>query len=206
MGRDDRDDIEDSLARLENLGARNHYEYAFLGLARYSHAQLYGTEPEQIRHLRQALSISSSPEDPIYLGDELVRELRRALLPLQLRSNYFPEAIETFGLMEDGGDDEGAANFRDVIETVKAIRLDDTEYLMPLSINESGSRSLQLFKHNFALTGGEGRLVEVVLRCEMKYVAFQVERDVSYDVPPEWGDCSIQIVGDAGAEFFLLQH
>ena len=206
LERGERADIEDALARLEKLGARNHYEYAFLGLARYSHARQFGTELEQMEHLRQALSISTTPDDPLYLEEDLVTELRRALLPLQLKHNYFAEAVDTYELMQASGDADGVATYAPAIDAVAKLRADATEYAIPLALDASGSRTLDLFKRNFALTGGEGDLTEVVLRCERRHLAFRIERDLSYAMQPEWGDCSLQILGDAGAKFFLLQH
>jgi TonB family protein len=32
-----------------------------------------------------------------------------------------------------------------------------------------------------------------------------VERDFAYDVPAEWGACSLQIIGDSGTDFLLMQ-
>ncbi|MDX1561953.1 MAG: energy transducer TonB, partial [Gammaproteobacteria bacterium] len=202
----DSEEIEARLARLESLETRNHYEYAFLGLARYSHAVLYGTPRQRLDHLRQALSVSWSPEDRLYLDEDLVRDLRRAQLSLMLQLNFFAEAIKTFELMQENEDAEGIAAFRDVIATVEALKHDDSEYFIPLELDESGSASVLLFKNRFALTEGEGDLAEAVLRCERQYVAFQVERDISYDVPGDWGECSLQILGDSSANFFLMQH
>lgn len=202
----EREKIETAFSRLEQFGARNHYEHAYLNLARYSYAQLYGTDLEQIRHLRRALSLSTSPRDPVYLDDEIIWELRRALFPLQVENNYFAEALETHELMVESGDEAGAASFQPVVDAVNALRQDDTEYFVPLTLDDAGSTSLQLFKSSFALIDGEGDLNEIKLRCEREYVAFQVERDVAYSLPDDAGDCSIEIIGDAGADFFLLQQ
>lgn len=147
-----REELEEALEDLEKVGAANHYESAFLSLARYTYAGLFGSELEQIKHIGHALSLSSSPDDPQYLEPGMVRNLRRALLPLQIRNNYFAEAVDTF-----------------------------------------------------AMIGGEGDLDEIVFRCEKHYVSFAIERDVAYDVPPEWGECEVQILGDKEANFLLLQ-
>jgi TonB family protein len=206
LRRDERERIEAALAALEDTGANNRYEQAYLSLARYNHAVKYGRTSEQLVHLTGALSGSSSPEDPVYLDEELIRELRRALLPLQLRNNHFPAALDTYALMEADGDDEAVAFFAEAIENARSIELDDTEYVIPIALDDSGSDWTRLYKHNIALTGGEGDLAEVKLRCEQQFIAFAVERDVSYAVPREWGECSMEVVGDPGAETFLLQH
>jgi hypothetical protein len=206
LTRENRHDVEESLGRLEDIGATNHYENALLGLARYSSARLYGTEVEQIQHINQALSLASSPDDSSFLDEELVRNLRRALLQLQIRNNRFSEALGTFELMEASGDTEALTQFRDPIAALQEFRNDDSEYLIPLRLDEHGLTGLQLFKDQFAFIDGEGELNEVVLRCEREHVAFVVERDILYNVEPQWGDCSIQILGRAGADFLLLQQ
>jgi TonB family protein len=201
----DRETIEDELARLERQDTWNLNEYVFLGLARYGYASLYGSEIDQLRHIRQTL-LFGWLEDPGYLDEGLIRNLRRIQFSLQVTNNYFGDAIDTFRLIESSGDTVGAAMFEGVIEKLEEIRLDDTEYFIPLNLGEHGQTSLRLFRHKVAMTQGEGDLNEAVLRCDRKYVAFSIERDISYDVPAEWGECWIQIMGSADANFLLLQH
>jgi TonB family protein len=203
---DDRKKIDDLLALLEREGAANHYENAFLNLARYNYAVRFGDEREQLEYLDGALSEQVSVDDPVYLEADVVRELRRALLQLQLRTNRFPEALDTYALMQADGDDEAVAFFAEAIEAVHAVESDGTQYLIPLSLNAGGSAWIDLYKHHFALTGGAGGLSEAKLRCEKQYVAFAVERDIAYDVPSEWGKCTLEIVGDADASLALLQR
>lgn len=198
--------IEGSLAALERIGAENLYEYAYLGLARYHNAVRIGSELEQLAHLRQVLPLADSPEDRLYLTGNIVTELRRAQLTLELRNRFYAEAIDTFGLMEESADTEGVAIFKAIIDELEAVRFDDSEYTIPLDLDDQGNVGLRLFKRHFALLDGEGRLDEVELRCEKQFVAFAVERDVSYDVPTEWGECHIQIIGDARGSVDLLQH
>lgn len=200
-----REEIEEAVADLEGVGASNHYESAFLSLARYTYAGLFGTDREQILHINRALSLSSSPEDPQYLDQEMVRNLRRALLSLQVRNNYLAEAVRTYELIVDSGDEEASAVFGDIMNTVATVKEDDTQYFVPLSLDDSGWTNIRLYKDRFAMMDGQGELNEVVLRCDKHYVSFRVERDVAYDVPPEWGDCSLQIIGESGAEFLLMQ-
>lgn len=203
---EDGERMDDALANLERHGAKNRYENAFLDLARYQHALLFGSEIEQMQYLRGALSTSSMPDDPVYLDADVARELRRLLLPLQMRNNYFSEALDTYALMQAEGDEEAVSFFADAITKVKALEFDETEYSLPLRIGASGDVGVQLFKHSIAVTGGTGALIEMSLRCEQHYIAFEIERDIYYEVPDEWGDCSAQIVGDTGAEFVLLQR
>ena len=201
----DAEEIAQDLAFLEQTGARNRYENAFLGLARYSKAVLDGDAQEQLSQLRQALSLSHDAEDSTHLEEELVRDLRRAQLNLQIQNNFFAEAMKTFELMQETGDQDGVEAFTQAMESVESVRHDDTQYVIPLDLDESGSASASLFKSGFALVDGEGDIAEVVLRCERQYVAFPVEREISYDVPTEWGDCSIQVFGDSDASVFLMQ-
>lgn len=203
---EDRERIDAALEQLERSGASNRYELAFIGLARYRYAARYGSPLEQMHYLGEALSGSAEESDPVYLDEDLVRELRRALLPLQLQHNDFPAALDTYSLMEVEGDEEGVAFFADTIGQVRAIEFDDTEFFVPLSIDDSGSAWVRLFKHNIAFVDGEGELAEAKLRCEQRYVAFAVEREVSYAVPSEWGDCSMELVGASGTNVFLMQH
>ena len=202
---EDESEIRSALEDLEAAGAQNHYEHAFLNLARYNVATRYGSDLDEMHHLWAALSNSASPSDPLYLDEALARELRRMLLPLQLRNNYFPYALDTYALMEASGDAEAVAFFADTIAKVRALEFDETEYPIVLTLDAAGTTSMRLFKHHVAVTGGMGEVAEARLHCEQQYVAFALERDVSYALPAEWGECSMQIIGDAGASFYLLQ-
>jgi hypothetical protein len=131
------------------------------GLARYSYALLYGSELEQLQHIRQTL-LFDWLKDPGYLDDELIRNLQRAQFSLQVTNNYFGDAITTFEQIESSGDLDRVAMFQGVVEKLETIRNDDTAYTLPLALGEFGQASLRLFKHKVAMIGGEGRLHEAV--------------------------------------------
>lgn len=202
----DKEQIDSALNELETQGSMNFYEDSYLNLARYNHAHLYGSEAEQMEFLHGALSYIDSEDDYLYFSDETGRDLLRMLLPLQLKTSHFAEAMDTYAIMEANGDSEGLASVEPVMETIRALEFDETAYALPIILNEQGSQQVKLYKHQMYFSEGDGDLDEASLRCDQKYIAFSIERDISYDIPAEWGRCTMQVLGDPSAHFDLVQH
>ncbi len=42
-------------------------------------------------------------------------------------------------------------------------------------------------------------------RCQQRFVFFKFDPAIRYRVPPEYGNCGIEVVGDPGTQFELIQ-
>ncbi len=68
-----------------------------------------------------------------------------------------------------------------------------------------GTWYIHLFKRHFQAQVSQGHIAEVKLRCEKHYVFFAFDPTLRYEVAGKDGDCSMQLLGDPGTRFKLLQ-
>ena len=200
------EEIKSALDRLVQSGARNHYENAYLGYARFMYAQKFEDPLTQMRHLLAALSYTREPDQKVYLPDEQARYARIELLRAQVLNNYLAEALQTYSYFEKKGDEEIVELFKPAIGSIKALEHSGPAYAIPLTLSPAGSSYVMLLKHKVYVQNVVGKVAEFKLRCTEHYIGFAAEPDVSYDVPDEWGDCTLEIIGDAGTTLELVQH
>jgi TonB family protein len=196
---------ESKLAVLESK-ARNHYENAYLNLARYLLAKDHGSSLEQMRFLHAAVSFSREVSDESYLPDDDARLARRELFRLQAANQYFREAMDTYRVIEGKGDTEAVGVLTPAYEQIQALEFSEKAYGMPITLREDGASDLKLLKHNVYIEQVTGKVSEFKVRCEKNYVGFAVEAEISYNIPAEWGVCDLEILGEAGSSFTLVQH
>lgn len=199
--------IQSAYERLLKVEAKNHYENAFLSFAEFLYAQQYGSEVEQVGHLRSALSFTTSGEDGnLYLSDENAMAARRILFNLEVKNYYFTEALDTFGEMKKRNDDEGVGLFQSTYEELLRLKGAETSYSIPASLSQFGTWHIDLFKNNFYFDNVDGVVSEVKLRCDKKFVIIPIDLELSYAIADEWGDCSMEVLGEAATTFEIVQH
>lgn len=202
----DREKAEAALAELEDVGASTHYEHAYLYMARYKHALQFGSVREQMDNLHGALSYANSPDDEVHMPAEELPALWRSLFALQVKNNFFAAALDSWAIMEANGDQEGLELLAEVVEAINTAKADDTEFAVPLVMGKSGYLSHSLLKRNFFISGGEGEVTQAAFYCDKRYSSMLVERNVDYAIPEAWGNCAVRLAGEAGANFYLVQH
>ncbi len=185
----------------------NNYEYAYLSLARYYYAARYGTPMEQMRHLTSALGEDAVwPNQSSFLPNDIARSVRRVLFQLNVQNQYLQEALRVWQLMEARGDSEGLALFRAAYEQLMAFKGNDDPYSVDAQLDELGSWYIELFKNSFYLDGLSGSVAELKLRCQRDYVFFAFESDIQYDISGGSGECSLEVIGEPGTTFTLVQQ
>jgi Gram-negative bacterial TonB protein C-terminal len=201
-----RDELEQSLRDLEQTDVYNNYEYAYMSLARYFYALSYGTPLEQMQHLKKALGESlAQPDIETFLGEDALIP-RRSLFQLQARTAHYGEALETLELMRRKGDDEGAELFRETAEQLISLQANDVPYRVAGLVAEDGSWEIKLLKDGFYFDDLAGTVAQLKLRCQRDYVSFAFEPDTQYNVSARAGDCWLEVLGDAGTTFALVQN
>lgn len=199
-------EVAEQLSKLADAAGYNHYEHAFLNLARYRYALKYGNPLERMTHLDAALAFSTVAEDVTYLPEETARAARRELVNLQVQNQRYAEAMRTWQYFEKTGDTDAINMFQPLAEQIRTLEQDDRSYAIEAVMDDAGSFSLALLKHRIYYTAATGAVMEFKLRCAQNYVGYVVEADVIYDIPAEWGACELEILGDAGATFSLVQQ
>lgn len=200
------DEASAALESLTNVGGLNHYENAYLDFARFMFAQKFETPIKQQRYLTSALSYSNDPKETVYLANDQALYARRELLRLQVTNKYYSEALATLEYLKNSGDTETMELFAPVNEAITRLKQDESSYGIPMTLDDYGHAGIGLFKHRVYVENINGKLYEFKLRCEKNYVGIVVEPEISYDIPAALGECHLEIIGDAGTTFVLVQH
>lgn len=196
----DRDRADRALAKLE---ITNLYEDAYAALARFYYARVWGTEREQLSALTRAVAGENKAR---YLPKELYPAALQALLPLQLRAQDFSSSLWTWTALQNTDIDRSELDrWRPVMKDVAALRRDARTYSVSGTISTGTSWHYRLYKNHFKVATRSGRLSEIKLRCDKQYIFFRYDPDIRYEISDKYGMCAIEIVGDPGTQFELVQ-
>jgi TonB family protein len=199
IGSQDRSAADQAMAKLK---ARNLYEDAFYGLAQYQYARLWGTENQQYVALRRAIA---GENDANYLPKKLFNAALEDLMRLQIRHNDFADVLETWGKLEKVANAETRARWQEPIGRIEALRTDHAAFSVAGDFASSEQWGVRLFRNRFYMEVGAGRVSEIKLRCDRKYVSFRYEPGLEYTIAEKYGACSLQLLGDPGTKVTLTQ-
>jgi TonB family protein len=195
----DRSASDRAMAKLQ---PGNLYEDAYLGLAQFTYAEKWGNEAEQIAGLKRAIAFE---QEATYLLPPHFLKAVTALLPLQANVRDFAEALHTWDVLRKlQPSDETLAKLKPVVAQVEAFRSDR----QPFNVNGElvdGSWHINLFRKEFGVVVSEGYISELKLRCERKFAVLTFDAKNSYKVPDKFGKCRLQLIGDPGTKFRLIQ-
>lgn len=193
-----------SEAALGQLLAENLYEDAFASLARYQFEAKWGTEAGQLSALRRAMETQPGPR---FIPRSQFITMLQTLLNLQLRARDFAGALSTWEKLEYmKPDEESMAQLQPVIADAVALRKDQRAYSVPGEISAAASSWFYtLYKQRFQVVVSSGHVSEIKLRCDKKYVSFGFDPDLYYRIADQYGNCRLEVVGDSGTLFDLIQ-
>lgn len=189
-------------AELAKLQVNNLYEDAYNNVARYHYHLKWGTEVQQLAALKRAVAGENLPR---YLPSDMFISAVRSLLTLQLRAKDFAGALKTWETLQKCAPKEDVDKFKPVLARVEALRTRDTSYSVDGEIDKGTSWFYTLFKNRFQIAVSSGTVAEIKLRCDKKYVFFRYEPDVQYRISDRYGSCALELVGDHGTKFSLIQ-
>jgi TonB family protein len=189
-------------AAMRDLQVTNLYEDAYFGMATYMYQKQWGSDEQQLAGIQRAIAEESNAR---YLPKDMFQFALRASLQLQLRLRLYAEASRTVGkLRKLGPDDKSAAELASLSDQLEKLRDDGSRYDLQGEM-PAGSWGLYLFRRHFRATVSQGYISQVKLRCQKKYVSFEFNSDLEYQVASKDGSCYMQLVGAPGAKFNLTQ-
>jgi TonB family protein len=186
---------------LANLAVRNLYEDRYRQLALATYAQKWGTEQEQRNALKHALA---GEKRPLYLEKNVYVQVLNNLLQLQLKTLDLGGALKTWEQLRDSGGKESIVRWQGTMAKVQALRSEPNEVRVPGRIEHS-SWFLELFKNHFSLDLRSGQVSDIKLRCQKQYLLFRYEPGVQYEVKGKNDECTLELVGEPGTTFELVQ-
>lgn len=197
----DRDAADAALAKLE---ADNLYENAYLEYGRFERHRRWGTVHQQIRALHRAVGREEATR---YLPDDVYGDALRHLFALQVERQDFGGALKTANrLFELPLEEDLKRVLHGAVEDIEAVRHQDATFAVGGEISHGAySWHLTLFRNAFHIDRVDGRLAEIKLRCAGKFVGFGFDEDLVYRVSERYMPCTLEVVGDPGTRFRLVQ-
>lgn len=201
--------LEDALKKNEQSAAadalqamkiKNLYEEAFYHLAHYLYAKRWGSEEEQLRELKQSIAYERTSK---YLPKTYFRSALGEIFRLQVKANDYFGALDTAESFDEDMKQNPA-----IVESIAAIKKlssSNEAFSVRGEIPKNSSWNFSLLKPNFSILLSEGEIEEIKLRCEAKYALVRYKPDFEYNIPQDYGRCSLELIGSPGAEFTLVQ-
>lgn len=190
-------------AQIENLKARNLYEDAFRNFARYHHFVKWGTDEQRYYALRGALAGENHAR---YLPKDLFNQILEETFVLEVKLQDFAGALHTWDTMQKiKVSKETLARLQPVVDRVKSFQQTSPPYSVGGTIGDGSSWFITLFKKRFEIEAVNGRLAEIKLRCDKDYVLFRYEPEMRYTVADRLNECQMEVIGDPGTTFKLIQ-
>jgi TonB family protein len=188
---------------LAKLTVKNLYEDAYINLGRFNYHTKWGTQAEQIQDLRRAIAGERSAR---YLEKKTFIAALSSLLGLQIKAQDLARAMQTWETLQKVAPKKETAFWQSTMDKIEALRRSDTAFAMTARMSEvTSSWHGELFKKRFQIIVASGKVSDIKLRCEKQYLFFRYEPGLQYKVDAPSGKCSIEVVGDPGTSFDLIQ-
>lgn len=108
-------------------------------------------------------------------------------------------------IQANGPSKETLAILQPAVDQIKALQQNSTPYPVAGTIGDSNSWFIPLFKKRFEVEVVSGKLAEIKLRCDKDYVLFKYEPQMRYKVADRLNECQMEVIGDPGTTFTLIQ-
>lgn len=190
-------------AIFQDLEVTNLYEDAHYYLAKYLYDSRWGDAGQQLASLTRAIA---HEENAAYLPDDFFVRALLAKFSLQVQLQHFGGALHTAKLLESQ-DLEGAQRqaLDASVAEIRRLQQDERVFEVRGRIDHGTSWYLVLLKRQFHIDDVHGDIAELKLRCERGYVFFRYHPDERYKTTEHSGPCRLEIVGDPGTTFRLVQ-
>jgi hypothetical protein len=199
IDKDDKDAADKYLAELE---VQNLYEDSFLAYSKYFYDRKWGTEVEQLADLRRAIADEKIDR---YLPEGAFVDALTAKFALEVKSSDYGNALATWAVLGPVARKESLSGLQQAVDDMNRIRDSDESVRLSARIEKGTSWSGRMFKKRFYLDVKNGEVSEIKLRCEKQYVYFKYDPTLRYSVSGKSGECYIEVVGDPGTSFDLVQ-
>lgn len=186
------------------------YERVHILLRRASVMVLRGRTDIALLYLWQ---LSSSNH---FLEPEEYGRFLRLQLQLELKHGLLNNALWTLPHFKDLGKQPGDDKLLEALDKLKAIAASPQPMVIAGRIPaECGSMtclttepSWDYFpvRRTISLTGIDGNLKEIVGFCSNKTFRLKAQADVTWTIPTSWGQCAIQVTGEPGSTFRLIDE
>ena len=126
---------------------------------------------------------------------------------LQFNLRKFLDARETYRTLDEAVGAKDRQSLLRFEQEINRLETSGKPFRVPGEINSFNEWWHSPLRPIFSFTNIEGRLGEVRLHCDAKYVGFGfIEPKKHYRIDPSHGSCSIKISGTEGTTFDLIER
>jgi TonB family protein len=199
----DEGERETADSRLARLEARNLHEDAYRGIAQYMYCRKWCSEWQQLGALRRAIAGEQTPR---YLSKEVFAAMLQAMLSLEIRLQDYARALHTWETLSALGLDAATRmKWQNSIDEIETLRTSDKAYAVAGDFGDQSSWFFELLKRRFQVEVASGSIAEIKLRCNRQYVFFHFDPTLQYTLAGNDTSCSMEMVGQPGTKFRLIQ-
>jgi hypothetical protein len=127
------------------------------------------------------------------------------MLTLEVQEQDFGSALKTWELLQKYAPAKTVKALQAPMQELAELRDQHSPYGVPGKIDDRGSWTYLLFRNRVQLAVSGGHVSEIKLRCQKQYVLFRFQEGVEYTIDDEHGACNMEVLGDPGTEFQLIQ-
>ena len=188
------------LNRMRRVRAISHYQLEALAFAEALYQDKWGSK-------EQALTEFKRTKWHKVLPDSWRRTADLNIYSLQFELRKFVAARKTFLNLDEAVGEEDKEDLLRFEQEINRLETSGKPFRVPGEINSYNEWSHSPLRQIFSFTNIEGRLGEVRLHCDAKYVGFGfIEPKKHYRIDPSHGSCSIKISGTEGTTFDLIER
>ena len=197
---DDQKGSESRLKKMRTGLAHSHYQLEALAFAEAQYQHKWGSK-------EQALTEYKRTKWHKFLPDSWRRVVDLNIYRIQFNLRKFLDARETYRTLDEAVDAKDRQSLLRFEQEINRLKTSGKPFRVPGEINSFNQWSHSPLRSIFSFTNIEGRLGEVRLHCDAKYVGFGfIEPKKHYRIDPSHGSCSIKISGTEGTTFDLVER
>jgi TonB family protein len=183
-------------------------ETAWLWALRARLAGLVGDKDAQLFALRKA-----TENDGRWVDDGLYPNLLLVRTALEIENGNFSEALSSYDkLVKTKYEHPQLEKIEPYVDTLREIVASEKALSVPARIGKEAdcvdcatNWHYHPLRRKFTLAEVSGNLRNIEFRCSWQRVVDKAREDAIWEIPEDWGDCSIIVFGEPGTTFNLLE-
>ena len=197
---DDKKRADSHLNKMRRVRAISHYQLEALAFAEALYQDKWGSKEQALTEFKRTKSHRVLP-------DSWRRTADLNIYRLQFELRKFLDARETYLTLDEAVGEEDKEGLLRFEQEINRLETSGKPFRVPGEINSFNEWWHSPLRPIFSFTNIEGRLGEVRLHCDAKYVGFGfIEPKKTYRIDPSNGSCSIKISGTEGTTFDLIER
>ncbi|WP_185969263.1 energy transducer TonB [Aliiglaciecola sp. M165] len=196
-------EADDVLSKMKSRKIWNMYENAWFWMLDAKVASALKDESRELSSLSRAVSSNDGDK---YLGSDNFLLSQQRIFILQLKSELYTDALDTFQIIEDSPNSQKiSANLLETAKKLENYMNSDQLLVRNQKIGSRGVEVHKLYRNSFGVSELNGNLETVDIRCQSKRTKFTFKEDSMWSVPASWGECSVLFEGDEGTSFKIVE-